>query len=146
MADIHTPIPKLRLNDGTSIPMVSSVATTTTTTHPSQKHTYRPTQYLPLTAPQLAFGTGTAWYKKGDESVLDQVCIDSAKTAIGLGYHHLDGAEVYKTETELGVAIKESGVAREKLYVVTKVLPNIADIPAALNVSLKKLGVDYVDL
>jgi diketogulonate reductase-like aldo/keto reductase len=29
---------------------------------------------------------------------------------------------------------------------VTKVLPNIADIPAALNTSLKKLGVDYVDL
>jgi len=115
MANIHTPIPNLKLNDGTSIPM-------------------------------LAFGTGTAWYKQGDESVLDQVCIDSAKTAIKLGYHHLDGAEVYKTETELGVAIKGSGVAREKLYVVTKVLPNIADIPAALNTSLKKLGVDYVDL
>lgn len=66
--------------------------------------------------------------------------------AIDLGYYHLDGAEVYKTETELGTAIKQSGVAREKLYVVTKVLPNIADLPAALKTSLKKLGVDYVDL
>lgn len=66
--------------------------------------------------------------------------------AIDLGYYHLDGAEVYKTETELGTAIKQSGVGREKLYVVTKVLPNIADLPAALNTSLKKLGVDYVDL
>lgn len=66
--------------------------------------------------------------------------------AIGLGYHHLDGAEVYKTETELGTAIKNSGVAREKLYVVTKVLPNIEDIPSALETSLKKLGVSYVDL
>jgi diketogulonate reductase-like aldo/keto reductase len=92
------------------------------------------------------YGTGTAWYKTGDESQLDQTCIDSAKTAINLGYHHLDGAEVYKTETELGTAIKQSGVAREKLYIVTKVLPNIADIPAALNTSLKKLGVDHVDL
>ena len=95
---------------------------------------------------QLGYGTGTAWYKTGDESQLDQTCIDSAKTAIGLGYYHLDGAEVYKTETELGTAIKQSGVAREKLYIVTKVLPNIADIPAALNTSLKKLGVDHVDL
>lgn len=95
---------------------------------------------------QLGYGTGTAWYKTGDESQLDQTCIDSAKMAIGLGYHHLDGAEVYKTETELGTAIKQSGVAREKLYIVTKVLPNIADIPAALNTSLKKLGVDHVDL
>jgi len=116
--------------------------------HYSQEdHTSKPSKTSPLTPhAQLAFGTGTAWYKQGDESVLDQVCIDSAKTAIKLGYHHLDGAEVYKTETELGVAIKEGGVAREKLYVVTKVLPNIADIPAALNTSLKKLGVDYVDL
>ena len=66
--------------------------------------------------------------------------------SIKMGYHHQDGAEVYKTETELGTALKESGVAREKLYVVTKVLPNIADIPAALKTSLKKLQVDYVDL
>jgi len=38
---------------------------------------------------QLAYGTGTAWYKTGDESKLDQNCIDSAKMAIGLNYHHL---------------------------------------------------------
>ncbi|KAM0711156.1 hypothetical protein Q7P35_001895 [Cladosporium inversicolor] len=115
MSKLNITIPSLKLNDGTSIPM-------------------------------LGYGTGTAWYKTGDESELDQTCIDSAKTAIGLGYHHLDGAEVYKTETELGTAIKQGGVAREKLYIVTKVLPNIADIPAALNTSLKKLGVDHVDL
>lgn len=115
MANIHTPIPNLKLNDGNSIPM-------------------------------LAYGTGTAWYKSGDESKIDQVCIDSTKMAIKLGYRHLDGAEVYKTETELGTAIKESGVAREKLFVTTKVLPNIADIPAALKTSLKKLQMDYVDL
>lgn len=108
-----------------------------------------PIQTLPLTlppSPQLAYGTGTSWFKQGDETQLDQACISSAATAINLGYHHLDGAEIYKTETELGAAIKQSGVAREKLYVVTKVLPNIDDIPAALKASLKKLGVDYVDL
>ena len=65
---------------------------------------------------------------------------------MGLGYYHQDGAEVYKTETELGTALKQAGVAREKLFVTTKVLPNIADVPAALKTSLKKLGLDYVDL
>jgi diketogulonate reductase-like aldo/keto reductase len=115
MANIHTPIPNLKLNDGNSIPM-------------------------------LGYGTGTAWYKSGDESQLDQACVEATKTAIKLGYYHLDGAEVYKTEPELGKAITESGVDREKLFVTTKVLPNIADIPAALAASLKKLQVEYVDL
>ena len=66
--------------------------------------------------------------------------------SIKMGFYHQDGAEVYKTETELGSALKGSGVAREKLYVVTKVLPNISDIPSALKTSLKKLQTDYVDL
>jgi len=96
--------------------------------------------------PMLAYGTGTTWYKTGDESKLDQNCIDSTVTAIKLGYHHLDGAEVYKTETELGMAIKKADVSRDKLFITTKVLPNISDIPAALKLSLQKLQVDHVDL
>ncbi|KAF2085726.1 aldo-keto reductase family 1 member C13 [Saccharata proteae CBS 121410] len=115
MANIHTPIPSLKLNDGNSIPM-------------------------------LGYGTGTAWYKTGDGSKIDQELVKSIKTAIKLGYHHLDGAEVYKTEPELGIAIKESGVEREKLYVTTKVITNISDIKTAIQTSLKKLQLDYVDL
>lgn len=53
---------------------------------------------------------------------------------------------MYKTEPELGIAIKESGVSRDKLYIVTKVAKNIADIESALKSSLKKLQLDYVDL
>lgn len=66
--------------------------------------------------------------------------------SINMGYHHQDGAEMYKTETELGQAIKDSGLARDKLFVTTKVLRNMNDIPGALKTSLQKLGLDYVDL
>ncbi|KAF2427139.1 aldo-keto reductase family 1 member C13 [Tothia fuscella] len=96
--------------------------------------------------PMLAYGTGTAWFKKGDESTIDKDLVSSIKTAIDLGYYHLDGAEVYKTEPELGLAIKESKIERSKLYVVTKVMGNWADPEAALKTSLKKLQTDYVDL
>jgi diketogulonate reductase-like aldo/keto reductase len=54
---------------------------------------------------------------------------------------------VYKTESELGTAIKESGMAREKLFITGKVnKPNMHDIEGALKTSLRKLQLDYVDL
>ena len=96
--------------------------------------------------PVLGYGTGTAWFKKDTNAPLDQSLITAAKTAIAMGYMHLDGAEAYSTEPELGAAIKASGVPRSKLFVTTKVLPHISDIPAALDASLKKLGLTYVDL
>lgn len=45
------------------------------------------------TIPMLGYGTGTAWYKTGEESKIDQSIIDAVKMAIKLGYTHLDGAE-----------------------------------------------------
>ena len=72
--------------------------------------------------------------------------MDATKTAIGMGYTHLDGAEVYNTESELGKAIKDLGVDRSKLYIVTKCTSVTTDPKEHLEESLKKLGVSHVDL
>lgn len=94
---------------------------------------------------QLGYGTGTAWYKSNAGDI-DQKLVDATKTAVGLGYHHLDGAEVYNTEPELGKAIKASGIPREELFVTTKCTSVTSNIQEHFDESLKKLGLDHLDL
>jgi diketogulonate reductase-like aldo/keto reductase len=71
--------------------------------------------------PSLAFGTGTAWSKSSPDAPLDRALVDSIKSALSIGYRHIDCAEVYGNETEVGIAIKESGVPRDELFITTKV-------------------------
>jgi len=96
--------------------------------------------------PMLAYGTGTALFKASNYDILDRTTVEYIKTALSLGYYHLDGAELYNTEPEIGAAIKESGIPREKLFITTKVIHNISNIEKGLDASLQKLGVDHVDL
>lgn len=71
--------------------------------------------------------------------------------AIKIGYRHLDGAAIYGNEAEVGVGIKkaidEGIIKRSDLFVTTKLwIQDFRKVPEALETSLKKLGLDYVDL
>ncbi|KAI1873541.1 hypothetical protein JX265_005163 [Neoarthrinium moseri] len=97
--------------------------------------------------PMLSYGLGTARAKDRDATEQDEEVVKLTTMAIKNGYYHLDGAEVYKNEEELGAAIKAAGVPREKLYVVTKLSgTKKQDVQTAFETSLAKLGLDYVDL
>ncbi len=90
------------------------------------------------TIPQVGFGS----YKLEPERTREVV-----RQAIEAGYRHIDTAALYDNETEVGQAIKDSGVPREELFVTTKVWNDRHDdVPAALAESLSKLGLDHVDL
>ena len=69
--------------------------------------------------------------------------------ALAAGYRHLDTAAAYLNETQVGRAIKASGLPRDELFVTTKLwVQDIAEGPArsAFGRSLDRLGLDYVDL
>ncbi|KAG4028389.1 hypothetical protein MFRU_022g01070 [Monilinia fructicola] len=95
--------------------------------------------------PMFAYGTGSALMKPDSDGELDRNVIEQIKTAINLGFIHLDTAQAYHTERELGIAIQESLISRERLFVTTKTL-GYGSISQALDSSLKKLQLDYVDL
>jgi 2,5-diketo-D-gluconate reductase A len=82
-----------------------------------------------------------------------QVDADSAKRvvldALEIGYRHIDGAWYYQNEDGVGEAIAQSGIAREELFITTKLWSPFQGRTTAwdgLNDSLEKLGLDYVDL
>jgi 2,5-diketo-D-gluconate reductase B len=78
-----------------------------------------------------------------------QQVIDSVLTGLDVGYRHIDTAQIYGNEAEIGQAIADSGVARQALFVTTKIwTENMAGdklIPS-LKDSLRKLRMDQVDM
>ncbi|MDM0020297.1 2,5-didehydrogluconate reductase DkgB [Variovorax saccharolyticus] len=88
------------------------------------------------------FGLGTFRLK-------GQAAIDSVATGLELGYRAVDTAQIYGNEAEVGQAIAESGVARDALFVTTKIWTDnyAADkLVASLEDSLEKLRTDHADL
>lgn len=69
------------------------------------------------------------------------------KEALIKGYRLLDGASFYKNEEIVGKGVKDSGIEREKIYIISKVWwDEVEDVEAACRRSLERLGTDYVDL
>ncbi|KAF8962183.1 Aldo/keto reductase [Flammula alnicola] len=73
--------------------------------------------------------------------------VQMVKNALELGYRHIDTAANYGDEESVGQAIKESGVLRSEIFVTTKLAgEDHGRVAIALDRSLRKLGVEYVDL
>ncbi|MCX0247164.1 aldo/keto reductase [Streptomyces drozdowiczii] len=90
--------------------------------------------------PQLGFGV---WQVPDDEAT------KAVATAIESGYRSIDTAAIYQNETGTGKAIAASGVARDELFVTTKLWNSEQGYDSTLrafDASLEKLGLDYVDL
>lgn len=90
--------------------------------------------------PALGFGT---WALRG------AACVDSVAHALAVGYRHIDTTEMYGNEAEVGQGIKKSGVAREEIFLVTKVQPHNFAYQRALSSvreSFRKLDAGAIDL
>lgn len=91
--------------------------------------------------PILGFGV----YQINDQ----QVCEESVVEAIKAGYRLIDTATIYGNEEAVGRAIKRSGIKREELFITTKLWISDAGYEKAkkaFETSLKKLGLDFLDL
>jgi diketogulonate reductase-like aldo/keto reductase len=104
---------------------------------------------MPDTAPlrKLADGSEIPVLGLGVWQVPDGAeCEQAVRWALELGYRHIDTAQAYGNEASVGRALRDSGVAREQVFVTTKFFPGNSDPVAAAEQSLRRLGLEYVDL
>lgn len=90
--------------------------------------------------PKLGLGT---WFVNGDEAV------EIVKKAVEAGYRHIDSAQAYQNEKEMGEGMRKSGANREDIFLTTKLAAEIKsydEAVASIDESLDKLGLDYIDL
>jgi 2,5-diketo-D-gluconate reductase A len=90
--------------------------------------------------PQLGFGV---FQIKPEETV------KATTSALEIGYRHIDTAQMYGNERQVGIAVRESGIPREEVFVTSKLNNNRLerdDILRSFDTSLSELGFDYLDL
>ena len=95
-----------------------------------------------LEIPQIGVGT---WTLRGE------VARQNVRLALEAGFRHIDTAQGYENEAEVGQGIADSGVPRSEIFVTTKVATNIMRngseaVRQSINESLTKLKTDYIDL
>lgn len=89
-----------------------------------------------------AIGFGTYLIKGGDATRM-------VRATLEMGYRHIDTAQIYGNEAEVGEGLATSGIARKDIFLTTKVwVKNFktANFATSVEESLKKLGTDYIDL
>lgn len=84
----------------------------------------------------------------GTYSLQGDTCKNSVLSALSEGYRLIDTAYMYGNEKEIGEAIRESGISREDIFVITKIYPGeqFANPEKAIQDSLDKLDIDYIDM
>jgi diketogulonate reductase-like aldo/keto reductase len=85
----------------------------------------------------------------GTSQLRGAVCAEMVATALRIGYRHVDTAAMYDNEEAVGEGIRASGIAREAVFVTTKVMPSELDegnLQRAAEASLRRLGLSAVDL
>src|SRR6202165_1875525 len=90
--------------------------------------------------PLLGLGT---WPLRG------RVAVDMVEQALRLGYRHIDTAELYENELEVGEGLRGSGVRRDEIFISTKILPSHfapRELERAAKASLARLRLSEVDL
>ncbi len=90
-----------------------------------------------ITCPLVGIGTFTLAPADAENSV---------REALKMGYRLIDTANAYVNERAVGRGMKESGIAREEIFLSTKLWPSEYENPNAVDETLERLGVDYVDL
>ena len=97
----------------------------------------------------LANGIGIPKLGLGTWFIDDNKAANAVKAAIEIGYRNIDTAQAYGNQRGVGEGVRTSDVAREELFVSTKLAAEIKDYDgavAAIDGSLEKLGLDYIDL
>lgn len=92
-----------------------------------------------ILVPKLGFGT---WLIEG------AAAMRATKDAIACGYRFIDTAQAYGNEAEVGLGVRESGVARDELFVASKIAAELKDeksAAASIDETLSKMGLDYLD-
>jgi diketogulonate reductase-like aldo/keto reductase len=93
-----------------------------------------------VTIPKLGLGTWLLDDEKAEKAVRD---------AVSIGYRHIDTAQAYMNEAGVSKGISSCGVAREELFITTKVAAeakNYNAVTQSIDESLAKMGLDYIDL
>ena len=83
----------------------------------------------------------------GTYSLSDEECYNSVTALLEAGGRLVDTAHIYGNETAVGRAVRDSGVPREEIFVITKLYPNqFANAEEAIVEALEKLDIEYIDM